>query len=227
MLMRYHWGLAIGHVYSHGQAASITPVSTEAIATASTNDTEPETSAESEVHQSPHRLDPKITPMLTTRSSGFKTVKMISETKRRVLDLMSTKKMKKILWPPGRMTCTGLMIWMIITESPPVLFPSGFKLSTYARRAVAGSVGTRRACERVEKGEGEGHAPAGVMYVAGAVLRWSPTVTACSRLGSICEGQPSGSHQRAAGGGACTHGEEARALPGRGCAWRCRCPPPA
>lgn len=71
MLMRYHWGLAIGHVYSHGQAASITPVSTEAIATASTNDTEPETSAESEVHQSPHRLDPENNPDVDDAEFGF------------------------------------------------------------------------------------------------------------------------------------------------------------
>jgi hypothetical protein len=49
MVMRYHWGLAIGHIYSHGQAATIADTSTQ--------DLHPTTTLEEETDQVPALVD--------------------------------------------------------------------------------------------------------------------------------------------------------------------------
>lgn len=50
MIMRYHWGLGIGHIYSHGQIADASTMASQH----SDNDAEPETSVTTNVNVVPH-----------------------------------------------------------------------------------------------------------------------------------------------------------------------------
>lgn len=56
MIMRYHWGLAVGHVYSHNQNESTPSPSAQAPTTTTTPNLEPEPSAMPEVDIFPHEL---------------------------------------------------------------------------------------------------------------------------------------------------------------------------
>lgn len=54
MIMRYHWGLGIGHIYSHGRTAGIISVPSGAVTVAIVNGTGPEASTISAVDQLSH-----------------------------------------------------------------------------------------------------------------------------------------------------------------------------
>jgi len=47
--MRYHWGLAIGHIYTHGQAAATTDNSTQELHPTTTGSLEAETDQDPEL----------------------------------------------------------------------------------------------------------------------------------------------------------------------------------